>query len=86
MNNKSNNAAFRNRKAPVNCIDCYRLEEGIRLPELSRILGSASYHSAKTVCTSAHSSEKLVRILADREDLSVSEFLLRYTPARKDAA
>jgi len=74
------------KKPPANCISSYRLEEGLSLKELCRILRITSHRSARALCESPCPSAKYIYILALREGLSVSEFCLRYEPVREDAA
>ena len=74
------------KKPSANCISCYRLEEGLSLQKLARILGITSHRSARALCESPCPSAKYIHILALREGLSVSEFCLRYAPVREDAA
>ena len=81
-----NNDPHRFKKKPSNCISCYRMEEGLSLRKFCGILGMASSRSTKDLCTAPYPSAKYIHILALREGLSVSEFLLRYSPNGKDAA
>lgn len=74
------------RKPPANCISCYRLEEKLSLQKLARILGVTSHSSIRDLCESLCPSAKYIQILALREELSVSEFRIRYAPVRLDAA
>ena len=81
-----NGNSHRFKKKPSNCISCYRIEEGLSLRKLCGILAMASSRGAKDLCAALHPSAKYIHILALREGLSVSEFLLRYSPTGKDAA
>ena len=73
------------KKMPNNSIACYRMEEGLNIQSLCRILG-VSNRSAKELCESSHPSAKYIHILALREGLSAAEFRLRYAPVGEDAA
>lgn len=70
----------------VNCIAEYRKEENLTYQELSSILGIASRERARQICNALSPSKKHMKVLAERENLSVADFIARYDPDRSSAA
>ncbi len=70
----------------ANCIAEYRKEENLTYQELSMILGISSREGARQICNSPCPSRKHLKTLANRESLSVAEFMFRYEPERRSAA